>query len=281
VVHRIIRSDGEVRWVHELAQLVSEDENPDLMLIGSLQDITERMKLQQVKDEFISTVSHELRTPLTSIYGALNLLQAGNLVQLPPKAEKLIGIASSNCQQLSRLINDLLDIEKLVAGKMLFEMKQVCISPVLKRAMNDHQPYADQLKIRLVLDLAPQLDHYPLHVDEHRLMQILTNLLSNAVKFSPVGGKVVLSAIHIGDEIEIAIQDQGPGIPLDFQHKIFQRFSQADASSAKMKGGTGLGLALCKELVEAMQGTIGFVSTAGAGARFYLRLPVLVQTQAN
>jgi PAS domain S-box-containing protein len=274
VVHRIIRPDGEVRWVHELAQLVPEDENPDLMLIGSVQDITERMKLQQVKDEFISTVSHELRTPLTSIYGALNLLQAGNLVQLPPKADKLIGIAASNCQQLSRLINDLLDIEKLVAGKMLFEMKQVSISPVLKRAMNDHQPYADQLKIRLVLDLEPQLDCYQLQVDEHRLMQILTNLLSNAVKFSPSAGKVVLSAMHVGDEIEIAIQDQGPGIPEDFQQKIFQRFSQADASSAKMKGGTGLGLALCKELVEAMQGSIGFHSVVGAGARFYLRLPI-------
>lgn len=275
VVHRIIRPDGEIRWVHELAQLVPETQNPDLMLVGSVQDITDRMKLQQVKDEFISTVSHELRTPLTSIHGALNLLQAGSLVQLPPKAEKLIGIASSNCQQLSRLINDLLDIEKLVAGKMLFEMQQVCVSPILKRAVDNYRPYAEQQGVHLMLDLMPQVDNLPFRVDEHRLMQVLTNLLSNAVKYSTAGGQVVLSAVLVNDEIEIAVQDNGPGIPLDFQHKIFQRFSQADASSAKMKGGTGLGLALCKELIEAMQGSIGFDSVAGAGARFYLRLPVI------
>lgn len=281
VVHRIVRPDGEVRWVHELAQLLPEEQNPDLMLIGSVQDITDRMKLQQVKDEFISTVSHELRTPLTSIHGALSLLRAGTLVQLSPKAEKLIGIASSNCQQLSRLINDLLDIEKLVAGKMLFEMKDMSVLPVLKRAVSDHQPYAVQQNILLVLDVPSRIEQYLLRVDEHRLMQVLTNLLSNAVKFSPVAGKVTLSATLVEDQIEIAVQDQGPGISPDFAQKIFQRFSQADASSAKMKGGTGLGLALCKELVEAMQGTIGFHSKPDAGARFFLRLPVLEHQQSE
>ena len=274
VIHRIIRPNGEVRWVHELGQLVAEDKNPDLILIGSVQDITDRMKLQQIKDEFISTVSHELRTPLTSIYGALNLLQSGKLVTLPAKAEKLIEIASSNCNQLSRLINDLLDIEKLVAGKMLFEMKSIDVRSLLRRAINDHQPFADLHKIALILQLDNTMEQALVYVDEHRLLQILTNFLSNAVKFSPKAGSVLLSATRVYDEIEIAVQDQGSGIPEDFKDKIFERFSQADTSSAKEKGGTGLGLALCKELIEAMNGTIGFRSETDSGARFYIRLPI-------
>ncbi|WP_434925857.1 PAS domain-containing protein [Shewanella sp. HL-SH2] len=274
VVHRIIKPNGEVRWVHELGQLVTEDKNPDLLMIGSVQDVTDRMKLQQMKDEFISTVSHELRTPLTSIYGALNLLQSGKIVTLPAKAEKLIDIASSNCMQLSRLINDLLDIEKLAAGKMLFEMQRLNIVPLLQRAIDDHQPYADLHKITLALQLDESMDEIWLFVDEHRLLQILTNLLSNAVKFSPPTGSVTLSATIIAGEVEIAVQDQGAGISEDFKSKIFEKFSQADASSSKAKGGTGLGLALCKELIEAMNGSIGYNSEPGCGSRFYIRLPV-------
>jgi PAS domain S-box-containing protein len=275
-VYRIIRPNGDVRWVHELGQLVAEDQNPDKIMIGSVQDITERMTLQKIKDEFISTVSHELRTPLTSIYGALSLLQSGKLVTLPTKAEKLVEIASSNCKQLSRLINDLLDIEKLAAGKMLFEMKRLNVVPLLQRAINDHQPYADLHKITLALHVDKQIDELFVYVDEHRLLQILTNFLSNAVKFSPESGSVILSATVTSDEIEIAVQDQGAGIPEDFKSKIFAKFSQADASSSKVKGGTGLGLALCKELVEAMNGSIDYRSEPGCGARFFVRLPLSV-----
>lgn len=275
VVHRIIRPDGEIRWVHELAQLLPAAKNPDLMMIGSVQDITERMKLQQVKDEFISTVSHELRTPLTSIYGALSLLQSGKLGVFQDNAQQLLNVATSNCKQLTHLINDLLDIEKLAAGKMLLELKPVQLAQVLHRAVTDHQPYAMQRQIKLKLVLSPTLSQLTLSVDEHRLLQILANLLSNAVKFSPIGGEVTVSVAIQAKEAEIAVQDQGPGVPIDFQHRIFQRFSQADASSAKVKGGTGLGLALCKELVEAMHGSIGFESKNGEGARFYVRLPIL------
>ncbi|MCT8986478.1 PAS domain-containing sensor histidine kinase [Shewanella sp. KJ10-1] len=271
VIHRIIRPNGEVRWVHELGQLVSEDKNPELIMIGSVQDITDRMKLQKIKDDFISTVSHELRTPLTSINGALTLLQSGKIVSLPEKAQKLMDIASSNCLQLSRLINDLLDIEKLAAGKMLFEMKPLNVPPLLQRALNDHQPYADLHNIILELQYASQINDMRIYVDEHRLLQILTNFLSNAVKFSPQNGQVTLSASVIGDQIEIAVQDQGCGISDDFKSRIFEKFSQADASSSKVKGGTGLGLALCKELTEAMHGKIGFNSNLEQGARFYVR----------
>lgn len=274
VVHRIIRPDGEIRWVHELAQLVPEDKNPDLMLIGSVQDITERMKLQQLKDEFISTVSHELRTPLTSIYGALNLLETGNLVQLPPKAQKLIGVAASNCKQLTHLINDLLDIEKLTAGKMMMDIKPIHVIEVLQRAITDHQHYAAPQEIRLMLETQKEIKPLRIMLDEHRLLQVLANLLSNAVKFSPKHGEVLLSATIENEELEIAVKDQGPGIPEEFKNRIFQRFSQADASSSKSKGGTGLGLALCKELIGAMNGSIGFQSEVGLGTRFFIRFPI-------
>ncbi|MGI2173678.1 PAS domain-containing protein [Shewanella ulleungensis] len=274
VIHRIIRPSGEVRWVHGLGLIVAEDKNPDLIMVGSLQDITDRMKLQKVKDDFISTVSHELRTPLTSINGALTLLQSGKIVTLPAKAQKLMDIASSNCKQLSRLINDLLDIEKLAAGKMLFDIKPLQVAPLLQRALSDHQPYADLHNISLVLQQDPQINDVCVYVDEHRLLQILTNFLSNAVKFSPQAGIVTLSATLMDSEIEIAVQDQGSGIPEDFKSKIFEKFSQADASSSKAKGGTGLGLALCKELTEAMHGSIGYDSSTEQGARFYVRLPL-------
>lgn len=273
VVHRIIRPNGEIRWVHELAQLAPEEKNPDLMLIGSVQDITERMKLQQMKDEFISTVSHELRTPLTSIYGALSLLESGSLVQLPAKAEKLISIAASNCKQLTHLINDLLDIEKLIAGKMVMDLKAIALKPILQRALSDHLPIAAQHEISMVLNFDAALSEQQFMLDEHRLLQILANLLSNALKFSPRAGTVTLAATLRQASVEISVQDQGPGIDEAFKQKIFQRFSQADASSAKVKGGTGLGLALCKELTTAMDGEIGFESALNQGARFYVRFP--------
>ncbi|MCC5826425.1 PAS domain-containing protein, partial [Alkalimonas sp.] len=273
VVHRIIRPDGEIRWVHELAQMLPESGNPDLMMIGSVQDVTERMRLQQMKDEFISTVSHELRTPLTSINGALKLLQATQSSQLSGKGQKLLDVATSNNARLQQLINDLLDIEKLIAGKMNFELQHQPLLPLLEQALADHATYIAKSSLTLSMQISEPAKAVTIFVDEHRLQQILANLLSNAIKFSPEQGQVQLQARVADDFIEIAVQDQGPGIPEGFKDKLFQRFSQADASSAKEKGGTGLGLALCKELVEGMQGSIGFESKAGSGARFYVRFP--------
>lgn len=276
MVHRIIRSDGEIRWVHELSQFVPEEKNPELIMVGSVQDITERMRLQKMKEAFIATVSHELRTPLTSISGALNLLQSGELASLSEKSAKLLNIASNNCNQLIHLISDLLDIEKLVAGKMSFEMRETNIRSVLQRSIHDHQLYLGGKSVRFALNIAECIDEISILIDEHRLMQILANLLSNAVKYSPNEGMVTLSAQKIADYIELSVEDEGEGVPEEFRSRIFQRFSQADTSTSKMKGGTGLGLALCKELVEAMGGTIGYTSNKTSGARFYLHLPIPV-----
>lgn len=274
VVHRIIRPDGEIRWVHELAQMLPETDNPDLMMIGSVQDVTERMLLQQMKDDFISTVSHELRTPLTSINGALKLLQATQSTMLNAKGQKLLEIAASNSGRLQHLINDLLDIEKLIAGKMSFELESQSILSILQQAMADHSTYAEKSNLTLSLDVAEPAKQAYVLIDKHRLQQVLANLLSNAMKYSPVNGNVVVQASVVQQQLEIAVQDQGSGVPFAFVDKLFQRFSQADASSAKEKGGTGLGLALCKELVEGMQGSIGLDCSYQQGARFYVRFPL-------
>ena len=277
VVHRIIRPDGEIRWVHELAQMLPEANNPELMMIGSVQDVTERMRLQQLKDEFISTVSHELRTPLTSINGALKLLLATQSSTMTEKGQKLLQVASSNSDRLQQLINDLLDIEKLIAGKMSFDLKVQPIVPLLQRAMLDHSTFIQKAGLQLTLDIAPSAEHAQVLLDEHRLQQVLANLLSNAMKYSPEQGTVYLQARLSGAELEIAVQDQGQGIPVNFHDKLFQRFSQADGSSAKEKGGTGLGLALCKELVEGMGGRISLDTSYQQGARFCIWFPLITE----
>lgn len=275
VIHRIIRADGEIRWVHELAQMLPADDNPEQIMLGSVQDVTEFMRLQRLKDEFISTVSHELRTPLTSIGGAIKLLIGTQQLQLSDTAQMLLDVAQSNISRLQHLINDLLDIEKLSAGKMKLELKAVFVLPLLQQALLDHATFAEKSRVKLVLNTPPELAEVQLMLDEHRFQQILANLLSNALKFSPDGGKVLLQARFSTDQLEIAVVDYGPGIPPGFHNKIFQRFSQADASSSKRKGGTGLGLALCKELTEVMGGTIDFTSEPGMGSRFFVCFPLL------
>ncbi|MEN3157351.1 ATP-binding protein [Alkalimonas sp. NCh-2] len=273
--YRVMHRDGYARWVEERGQVEYNEDGTVLYLNGFIMDITERMRLQQLKDEFVATVSHELRTPLTAVNGALKLLSATELQGLTGQGKTLLAIAGSNGIRLQRLIDDLLDIEKLVAGKMEFELEAQYIGPILDRCWNDHRVYAEQRQVSLQLLIAAEVQQVRVEIDEHRLLQVLANLLSNAFKFSPDGGTVVLSASCQNDAwLEIMVQDEGPGIPEHFKERIFQRFSQADASSSKAKGGTGLGLALCKELVEAMHGDIGFYSEPGQGSHFFVRFPL-------
>ncbi|WP_372449318.1 PAS domain-containing sensor histidine kinase [Arsukibacterium indicum] len=271
VVHRIIRSDGSIRWVHELARLLPQHENPDQILVGSVQDVTERMQLQQMKDAFISTVSHELRTPLTAIKGALGLLNSGKLGQLPATMQKLMDVADSNCERLAHLINDLLDVEKLAAGKMPFNIQSLVVQAELQQAIDNLQPFASQQQV--CIELQPLAERLMVQADSLRLQQVVTNLLSNAIKFSPPDTKVAVSVKRQNDDVLFQITDYGSGIPAEFHGQIFQRFAQADGSNQRQSGGTGLGLAICKELVQQMGGSIGFNSTPGKGTTFYFALP--------
>lgn len=237
-----------------------------------IQDITERQRNEQMKNEFVSAVSHELRTPLTSISGALKLMSSGALGEIPEKSRTMLDIAYKNSQRLTLLINDLLDMEKLLAGKMNFSLKLQPLLPLLERAVYENQTYADQYQVTLQLN-NPVADVNVL-LDEQRFLQVMANLLSNAAKFSPAGEMIKISMEARDNQVRVIVADRGAGIPLEFQPRIFRKFSQADSSDSRKKGGTGLGLAISKELLENMSASISFESIPGVGTSFHIDIKV-------
>ena len=240
--------------------------------IAVIRDISERKRIEQMKNEFISSVSHELRTPLTAIAGSLGLINGGALGAVPAAMRQMLGIAQDNSQRLSELINDLLDMDKLVAGKMTFALLEQPLRPLLEQAIAQNQPYASQYQVQLRLNAAPEAAW--VRVDSQRLAQVLANLLSNAAKFSPSGASVEVSVQTQAEYLRVSVRDQGPGIPEAFKARIFSKFSQADASDTRQKGGSGLGLAISRQLIEHMAGRIGFDSVEGQGATFWFELPL-------
>lgn len=239
------------------------------------EDISAQKKADRLKNEFISTVSHELRTPLTSISGSLGLLANDAVGQLPEKASKLANIAYRNSRQLALLINDLLDVEKLAAGKMPFVLDEYPLPQLIHECVENMEPYAREREVRLHMG---QLADVPVKVDQQRFHQAVSNLLSNAVKFSPKNARVDVFTEAHQDSIRLCIRDHGEGIAPEFRERIFQKFSQADASDRRAIGGTGLGLAITRELMLQMKGTVDYSSTPGEGAVFWLELPVAQKT---
>ena len=264
-----VRRNGELFTIELRVSEISH--RGERKFIGLVRDITERKRVDRMKSEFVSIVSHELRTPLTSISGALGLILGGAVGEAPPAMRQMLGIAQQNSQRLGLLIGDLLDMEKLIAGQMSFQLQPQPLAPILEDALHSNQAYAEQLGVRIELG---EQAAATVSVDAHRLQQVLANLLSNAAKFSPPGAVVTLSSQRHGDQIRVIVDDAGPGVPLSFRQRIFQKFSQADSSDTRQKGGTGLGLAISKELVEHMNGSIGFDSEREKGARFWFELPM-------
>lgn len=245
-------------------------------LLGALvlmHDISEQKQLERMKTDFISTVSHELRTPITAISGGLDLVTNQVLGAIPEKALSMLQVASQNSKRLQLLVNDLLDMEKLSAGKMDFYLQPCDLSKECQQAITQNQPYADKFSVQLHLLNNETL---MMQLDSHRLQQVLSNLLSNAIKYSKSGAAVVLSYYQMDDKIRLQVEDKGEGIPLHFQEKIFQRFAQADGSDTKARCGTGLGLAISKAIIESMGGSIGFHSVPGQGSVFFCDFPVQV-----
>ncbi len=242
------------------------------MFTGTVRDISERKEIEKMKNEFVSTVSHELRTPLTSIMGSLGLLKGDALGTLPDKIKTILEIAYRNGDRLVNLLNDILDIEKIEAGKMEYDMKPLEIMAFVESAIEANKGYADTHKIAFVL--RDTVSPTEIQGDEARLMQVMSNLMSNAAKFSPEGDKVEVSVARCADLVRITVKDNGPGIRSEHREKIFDKFSQADSSDARAKDGTGLGLSITKSIVEHHGGNIDYKSIAGEGTAFYFELPV-------
>jgi PAS domain S-box-containing protein len=234
-------------------------------------DITETKRIDRMKSEFVSTVSHELRTPLTSIRGSMGLLAGGVAGALSETAKSLVDIATNNCERLIRLINDILDTEKFEAGLMRFDLKVVDLQLLVTQTLAANEGFAAQHGVSLRLRAAHGTMRA--NVDADRLIQVVTNLLSNAVKFSPPQSEVEAILSRAAGRIRLEVCDRGPGIPEEFRSRIFQKFSQADSSDRREKGGTGLGLNISKAIVEGLGGTIGFSTEAGVGTSFFFEIP--------
>lgn len=266
-----VTRDGRKLWIN-MALTPRFDENGQLIgILGIGEDITDRKEIDQMRSEFISIVSHELRTPLTSILTALNLVSGGETGELPEQAKRMVDIAHRNSERLRGLINDILDSEKIEAGKAEFHLQPLELTPLVKQAIEDNHVYAQQLGVEFVLENA--MPGIRVNADSSRLMQVFTNLLSNAAKFSPPNDVVVISVSRHDEAVRVAVTDHGPGVPQDFQKHIFQKFSQAQSLGARKKGGSGLGLSISKAIVEKMGGQIGFETEIDVGTTFYFDLP--------
>ncbi|MDH3326869.1 MAG: ATP-binding protein [Gammaproteobacteria bacterium] len=265
------RKDGTLFPI-ELSVDVSEVAG-EKMFTAVVRDISRQKKIEQLKQNFVSSVSHELRTPLTAIKGSVGLIASGKLgLVLDEQSKSLMDITRRNIDRLESLINDLLDFEKLESGSIELVLAPVKVTEILVDSIAVNQHYATSTNIGFVS--AGGVDAL-VNVDAGRIAQVMANLLSNAAKFSPAGGEVTVGASRKDDMIYFYVSDNGDGVPEEFGDKMFDRFTQADSSDKKKKGGTGLGMAISKAIIEKHQGEIGFNSELGKGTEFYFLLPEL------
>jgi PAS domain S-box-containing protein len=266
---RYLHKQGRIIWGLLNISLVHDEHNQPLYFISQIQDITEQREIERMKNEFISVVSHELRTPLTAIRGSINLLASGVLDKHPAKAQRMLEIAAIDTERLVRLVNDILDLERLGTSNLPLQREYCNAADLMQQSIEGMQLIADKAEIQLYVE--------PLSVfvwaAPDRIIQTLTNLLNNAIKFSAPDSSITLTATLQGDEVMFAVKDQGRGIPADKLESIFGRFQQVDASDSRQKGGTGLGLAICRSIIEQHGGRIWVESAIGQGSVFYFTLP--------
>ena len=264
-------ADGVERDVEVVYTPITDAEGQVAGAIAARWDITRLKELDRMKDRLVAVVSHELRTPLTAMRGSLGLLQGGIAGDLPAEATPLIEMAIANCERLTRLVNDLLDLEKLAAGAVTYRVEPLEVDTVIAQAIASCRG--------LIGSYGVGVEQVPgklkVRGDSDRMIQVLTNLLFNAAKFSPRGSRVTVSAKREATAwVRTSVRDRGPGIPADFRARIFERFAQARMDDARPREGTGLGLAISREIVEQLGGRIGFHDAQGGGTVFWFDLPL-------
>jgi PAS domain S-box-containing protein len=246
-------------------------------VVVTFRDITERLAMEKMKGEFVSTVSHELRTPLTAIRGALGLLGSGLLGSATPKGQRMLEIALVNIDRLGRLINDILDLEKMSAGRVELNRKVFAARALVEEAVEDVLPIADRAGVTIIADVAAA----QLFADADRILQALLNLLSNAIKFSPRDTVIRVTGEVKQNQYVFSVSDHGRGVPADKLEMIFQRFTQVDASDSRDKGGTGLGLAICRAIIDAHGGKIWAERAEPAGSVFTFTIPLKLPAEVE
>ena len=244
-------------------------------------ELNQRSALDTLKDEFVSTVSHELRTPLTSIRGSLGLLSSGVMGNLDPKAQNLLRIAVTNTDRLIRLINDILDLERMESGRAPLQIRRCSLLGLAQQAIDTMTSMADgsMVHLQLVGPTGPDaVESLFFDGDADRILQVLTNLLSNAIKFSPPASTVRVHTEATQDSILLKVSDEGRGIPHEKLDSVFDRFGQVEHSDSRHKGGTGLGLAISRSIVQQHSGSVWAQANLGPGTTFYVMLPRMARS---
>ena len=283
------RSLSEMQWLcltkegHQIdvmayvIPMLGDDGEP-IGTLASMVDITQRKAIERLKSEFVSTVSHELRSPLTSISGALGLVCSGASGTLSDEASRLCQIANKNTDRLVRLINDILDIERIDSGHFSFNFVECLMTDLVRSTVEKERAAATASSVSICLTSGPA--DLRILADPDRIMQVVHNLISNAVKFSPQGCEVTVKVQQIDSSVVVSIEDCGPGIPTKFRSRLFDRFAQADGGDTRQKGGSGLGLSISKSIIELHNGKIWF-DPCMVGTRFSFQLPLIEDSEAG
>jgi signal transduction histidine kinase len=233
-------------------------------------DIDALERMERMKSEFVSTVSHELRTPLASIRGSLGLISGGIVGDISEDTRELVDISLANCERLGRLVDDILDFSRIARGEFTVNAEILSTFDVVQSTIKRNHGYAIEHDVEIALEIDEEIR---MSGDRDRVEQVLTNLLSNAIKFSTIGDRVLVRVIRSNGTVRVEVRDNGPGVPIAFRERLFQPFSQADASDTRRHNGTGLGLSISREIMNKMGGQIGFEPLAPTGSCFYFELP--------